>query len=152
MTTVRQSRFGRRLGLACAVMGAWLAASASALAQQQAAPTPSVVVHTIAEKDVTPEFRYVGRLVAVDTVAIRARVSGILEKRNFVEGRTVKKGQVLYEIEKAPYEVVVDQRKAELASARAQMVNAEADFKRKQSLQGRNVVSEASLDQSRAGL
>ncbi len=150
MNRVRQSRFGHRLKLACALMGLWLAAPLPALAQKQATPTPSVVVHTITEKDVTPEFRYVGRVVAVDTVAIRARVAGIIEKRNFVEGRTVKKGQVLFEIEKPPYEVVVDQRKAELASARAQLVNAESDFKRKESLQGRNVVSEASLDQSRA--
>ena len=120
-------------------------------AQQKNSQLPSVIVQTIEEKDVTPEFRYVGRVVARDTVSIRARVSGILERRNFVEGLTVKEGQVLFELEKAPYQVVVDQRKAELASAKAKLVNAEADFKRKSSLQGRNVVSEASLDESRAG-
>ncbi|MGI9476699.1 MAG: efflux RND transporter periplasmic adaptor subunit [Hyphomicrobiaceae bacterium] len=109
-------------------------------------------MQAVSEKDVTPEFRYVGRVVAVDTVAIRARVAGVLEKRNFIEGRTVKSGQVLFEIEKAPYEVVVDQRKAELASAEARVTNARADFKRKKSLQGRDVVSEASLDQSRADM
>ena len=125
-------------------------ASCRSVAQQPGGALPSVMVQAVAEKDVTPEFRYVGRVVAVDTVSIRARVTGILEKRNFTEGRLVKKGQVLFEIEKAPYEVVVQQRKAELASAEAQLVNAEADFKRKQSLQGRNVVSEASLDESRA--
>ncbi|MFY0610713.1 MAG: efflux RND transporter periplasmic adaptor subunit [Hyphomicrobiaceae bacterium] len=121
-----------------------------ASAQNAARPMPSVIVQAIAEKDVTPEFRYVGRVVAVETVSLRARVTGVLEKRNFTEGRTVKKGQVLFEIEQAPYEVVVDQRKAELASAQARRANAESDFKRKQSLQGRDVVSEASLDQSRA--
>ncbi|MEM7748943.1 MAG: efflux RND transporter periplasmic adaptor subunit [Pseudomonadota bacterium] len=125
--------------------------SISVMAQKAGGALPSVIVQTIEEKDVTPEFRYVGRVVAVDTVSIRARVSGILEKRNFIEGRTVKKGQVLFEIERAPYQVVVDQRKAELISAKAKLVNAEADFKRKSSLQGRNVVSEASLDESRAG-
>ena len=120
-------------------------------AQAQQAPNlPSVMVHEIVEKDVTPEFRYVGRVVAVDTVSIRARVAGILEKRNFIEGRNVEKGQVLFEIEKAPYEVIVDQRKAELASAEARLTNANADFKRKQSLQDRDVISEASLDQSQA--
>ncbi len=121
-----------------------------ALAQKASRPLPSVIVHTVVEKDVTPEFSYVGRIRAVDTVSIRARVSGILEKRNFIEGRIVKKGQVLFKIERAPYEVVVDQRKAELASAEAAQANAEADYKRKRSLKGRNVVSEASLDQSRA--
>ena len=134
-----------------ALLALFLISPLSVSAQAPGGSLPSVIVQAIEEKDVTPEFRYVGRIVAVDTVSIRARVSGILEKRNFVEGRTVKKGQVLFELEKAPYQVVVDQRKAELISAKAKLVNAEADFKRKSSLQGRNVVSEASLDESRAG-
>ena len=121
---------------------------ASALAQQANAPPPSVVVQAIQEKDVTPEFRYVGRVVATDTVDIRARVQGILETRNFVEGSTVEKGQLLFSIEKAPYEIVLDQRKAELASAEATLVNAIADFKRQKSLEGQNVVSEAALDKA----
>lgn len=136
--------------LTWALSGLMVMALLPVQAQQGQGALPSVIVHDIAEKDVTPEFRYVGRIVAVDTVAIRARVSGTLEKRNFVEGRIVEKGQVLFSIEKAPYEVVVDQRKAELASAEAKLVNAAADFKRKKSLEGRDVVSEASLDQSRA--
>ena len=49
-------------------------------AQQKHSQLPIVIVQTIEEKDVTPEFRYVGRVVARDTVSIRARVSGILER------------------------------------------------------------------------
>jgi membrane fusion protein, multidrug efflux system len=120
------------------------------LAQQVKKTVPSVMIQTVQEKDVTPEFRYVGRVEAVSTVEIRARVDGVIEKRDFVEGRKVRKGQLLFSIERAPYEVVVEQRRAELASAQAALTNAKADFQRKQSLQGRNVVSEASLDQSRA--
>jgi len=119
-------------------------------AQKPKATVPSVMVQTIKERDVTPEFQYVGRVVAVSTVEIRARVQGVIEKREFIEGRTVRKGQLLFSIERAPYEVVVQQRKAELASAKATLTNAQADFKRKKSLLGRNVVSEASLDQARA--
>ena len=104
-------------------------------AQQSDPAPPSVIVQAIAEKDVTPEFRYVGRVVATDTVSIRARVQGILESRNFVEGSIVKKDQLLFSIEKPPYEVVVDQRKAELASAKATVVNAAAEFTRQKSLQ-----------------
>jgi len=125
--------------------------SVAVQAQQKAESLPSVIVHPVAKKDVTPEFRYVGRVVAVDTVSLRARVAGMLEKRNFIEGRLVTKDQVLFEIEKAPYQVVVDQRKAELASAEAKLFNADANFKRKQSLQGRDIVSAASLDEARAG-
>lgn len=123
---------------------------ACAMAQQSSSPPPSVVVQAVQEKDVTPEFRYVGRVVATDTVSIRARVEGILEARNFVEGGTVTNGQLLFSVEKAPYEIVVDQRKAELASAEATLVNAIADFSRQKSLEGQNVVSEASLDKARA--
>lgn len=137
-------------GFALVVLAALGDMRNAAEAQQPKAALPSVTVHSIAEKDVTPEFRYVGRVVAVDTVSIRARVAGVLEKRNFIEGRTVRKGQVLFQIEQAPYQVVVEQRKAELASAEAKLANAEADFKRKRSLEGRSVVSEASLDASRA--
>ncbi|MGI9523114.1 MAG: efflux RND transporter periplasmic adaptor subunit [Hyphomicrobiaceae bacterium] len=120
--------------------------------QDASNPLPSVIVQDVVEKDVTPEFRIVGRVVATDTVEIRARIEGILEKRNFIEGSTVKENQLLFEIEREPYQVVVDQRKAELAGAEANKTNADADFKRKESLVGRRVVSEASLDESRAAM
>jgi len=121
-----------------------------AFAQQTPPPPPSVVVQVVEEKDVTPEFRYVGRVNAIDTVSIRARIEGILEARNFVEGEGVEKGQLLFSIEKATYQVVVDQRTADLASAQASLVAATADFNRKKTLQGRDIVSVASLDQARA--
>lgn len=113
-------------------------------------PPPTVVVHEIEKKDVTPEFRYVGRVVAKNTVDIRARVSGFLEQRSFAEGSLVKTGQRLFTIEKAPYEIVVDQKKADLASAEATLANAKAAFERKQALRGGNVVSAAALDEARA--
>ena len=122
----------------------------TARAQEGTPPPPSVVVQAVQEKDVTPEFTYVGRVVAYDTVDVRARIQGVIEARNFTEGRIVEKGQLLFSIEHAPYTVVVDQRKAELASAQATLTNAKADFARKESLQGRNVVSEASVDEARA--
>lgn len=121
-----------------------------ASAQQPQVRPPSVIVQTIEEKDVTPEYRYVGRVVATNTVDIRARVQGILETRNFTEGHRVEKDQLLFSIEKAPYEAVVAQRKAELAGAEAKRVNANADFARKQELEGREFASKAALDLARA--
>lgn len=141
----------RRVGIASALLSLIVISPILAQAQSGGADSvPSVIVQTVEEKDVTPEFRHVGRIVAVDTVSIRARVSGVIEKRNFVEGSTVTKDEVLFELEKEPYEVVVEQRQAELASAKATAANADADYKRKLSLQDRQVVSEASLDQSLA--
>ena len=69
-----------------------------------------------------------------------------------MDGQTVRKGQKLFDIESAPYQVVVEQRRAELASARATEINAAADFRRKKALVGRSVVSGAKLDEARAAL
>jgi membrane fusion protein (multidrug efflux system) len=115
-------------------------------------PAPAVTYVVVDTRDVTPQFEYPGRAEALETVELRARVEGFLQKRNFREGADVKAGETLFMIERAPYEVVVDQRTAEVAAADAALVNAAADFKRKSALAKRNDVSQASLDQSRAAL
>jgi membrane fusion protein (multidrug efflux system) len=123
-------------------------------AQQKrgAQPIPSVVVDIVREKDVSQTGNFIGRVEAVNSVNIRARVKGVLESRNFVDGQTVTQDQLLFVIESAPYQVVVDQRQAELASARATEINAAADFRRKKALVGRSVVSGAKLDEAGAAL
>ncbi len=141
-------------GLCCLLLGASSPVArlaGSAWAQPASAP-PSVTVHAIQEKDVTPQLSYVGRVVAKDTVDIRARIQGILESKHFLEGGRVEKGQLLFTIEKEPYEIVVAQRQAELAGAEARLVKAKADFKRKSDLVGRDVVSQAVLEDSRANM
>jgi membrane fusion protein (multidrug efflux system) len=111
---------------------------------------PAVIVTPATERDVTPQFEYVGRVEAVETVDLRARVEGFLEKRSFKEGAEIKKGALLFIIEKAPYEVVVQERQADLAIAEATRKNAESDFKRKSALVRRGNVSRSSLDESRS--
>lgn len=113
---------------------------------------PGVIVAPAMARDVTPQFEYVGRVEAVETVDLRARVEGFLEKRSFREGTEIEKGALLFVIEKAPYEVVVDERSADLAASEATLKNAEADFRRKSELVRRGNVSRASLDESRAAL
>ncbi len=115
-------------GFGLAALLAVCVSATAAAAQKKSPPPPSVIVQKVVQKDVTPTYRFVGRIVAVDTVDIRARVEGILQSRDFIEGRVVKKGQRLFLIEKAPYEVIVEQRLAELASAEATQTHAKADF------------------------
>lgn len=115
-------------------------------------PAPSVIVVETAERDVTPQFEYPGRAEAVKSVDIRARVEGFLESRDFREGADVAEGDILFRIERAPYEVIVDQRRAEVASAQAALKNAEADYKRKEALVKRNDVARAQLDESLAAM
>ncbi|MGI9417503.1 MAG: efflux RND transporter periplasmic adaptor subunit [Geminicoccaceae bacterium] len=112
---------------------------------------PSVVVAPIESRDVTPSFSFVGRVEAVDRVDLRARVQGYIEKRHFREGGEVKEDDILFTLEQAPYQVVVDQRKADLAGAEATLKEATAELKRKEELVGRGVLSEAELDTAAAG-
>ncbi len=113
---------------------------------------PSVIVAIVVERDVTPQFEYVGRVEAVETVDLRARVEGFLENRFFREGAEIGSGELLFVIEKATYEVAVLEREADLAVAQATLTNSEADFKRKSTLADQGNISAASLDQARATL
>ena len=119
------------------------------LAQDQQ-PQPSVIVAPVQSQDITPSFNFVGRVEAVDRVELRARVEGFIEERHFKEGSEVKAGDTLFTLESEPYQVVVDQRKADLAGAEATLKEAEAELKRKQDLVARDVLSEAELDAATA--
>lgn len=113
---------------------------------QDAAPPPGVIVALVMSQDVTPTLSYVGRVEATDTVELRARVEGFLEIQHFQEGRYVQANELLFTIEKAPYEVVVAQRKADLAGAEANLKNAKADLSRKQGLVKKKLISQSELD------
>ncbi len=126
----------------------WLGGPVVSLAEDQ--PAPSVVVAPIESMDVTPSFSFVGRVEAVDRVDLRARVQGFIEERHFREGGEVKAGELLFTLEKAPYQVVVDQRNADLAGAEATLKEAKAELKRKEDLVGRGVLSAAELDTASA--
>ena len=115
-------------------------------AQEQPAEAPSVVVTTAERRDVTPSFSYVGRVEAVESVDLIARVEGFLQERNFREGGNVKQGDLLFLIEQAPYEITVQERRADLAGAQATLKNAEDDYARKEALLKRKNVSEAARD------
>lgn len=132
--------------LACLAGGLVAVATHNAHAQQSVASTPSVLVHAVGERDITPQFEQVGRVEAVDSVDLRARVQGFLQERKFREGSLVKKGQTVFVIEKDTYEVVVDQRKADLAGAEASLKKAELELARKKQLQGETFASKADLE------
>ena len=120
--------------------------------QQAAPPPPSVVVEAAQMRDVTEQRKFTGRIEAVDTVQIRARVQGFLNKRQFKEGEEVKKGQLLFEIEREPFEIAVEQAEANLASAKAALTLAQQTFERTKQLVSRNTASKASLDDAQSAL
>lgn len=132
---------------ACAIV-VW--SSAAAFAQAPAAAPPAVLVQPAELRDITAQRDFLGRVQAADKVELRARVEGFLEKRSFQEGGLVKEGQVLFQIDKAPFDAEVDQREADLAGAKAVLKNAEVQLARAEELVGKQAVAQATLDQRAA--
>ena len=112
-----------------------------------APPPPSVTVAKPVARTIVDQDEYVGRFLAVDAVEIRARVSGYLESVHFTDGQTVKKGDLLFTIDRRPYQTTLDQIRANLAQARANLAFTEADLARAQQLVRDRTISEQVFDQ-----
>lgn len=129
-----------------------LAASASfplAAWAQGAPPAPTVLVVQVAPRDIARQAEFNGRVRAVDRVEIRARVGGPLGERRVTDGQDVPEGAVLYTIDPAPYEAVVEQRRAAIEAAEATLEVASAQYERARELWRTRSIPEATLDQRR---
>ncbi|MCY6379463.1 efflux RND transporter periplasmic adaptor subunit [Hoeflea prorocentri] len=122
----------------------------AATAQEQSASKPNVTVATVAGEQLGNRGSYIGRVQAVSTVNIVARVEGFLEQRNFQEGGTVKKGDLLYVIEKGIYEADVASSKAQLEGAQATLKNATIDLERQRILLSKDDVPQSTYDSALA--
>lgn len=103
-------------------------------AQQGAPPPPTVTVAKPTTRSITDYDEYVGRFAAVDLVNVYARVSGYLEKVAFTDGQLVKQGDLLFSIDKRPFQVALDQAQANLAKSQADLDFAQSDLQRAQTL------------------
>ena len=83
-----------------------------------APPPPAVTVAPVLQRDVAEWDEFSGRLEAVDQVEIQPRVDGFIRRVNFTEGREVRKGEVLFEIDPRPYQADLDRAQAQLEQAR----------------------------------
>src|SRR5690348_2989240 len=112
-----------------------LLAVLSAGAKAQPAPGPPAVGVVRAERQqITETDEFIGRIQSVGRVALVARVTAFLEKRQFVEGAEVKKGDLLYLLEQPPFQAQVDNNKANVAQLEAQHRNAQLTLERAQYL------------------
>src|SRR3954468_16611735 len=116
--------------------------------KQAAPPPPAVTLAKPTKQQVTDYDEYVGRFVAVDMVEVRARVSGYLEKVHFRDGQTIKHGELLFSIDKRPFQNALAQVKANLALAKSNVTFTEADYARAQQLLRDRTISEQVFDQS----
>jgi multidrug efflux system membrane fusion protein len=115
--------------------------------QQGAAPPPSVTVASPVQRTVVDQDEYVGRFVAVDSVEVRSRVSGYLAEIRFTDGQMVKKDELLFVIDHRPFQIALEQMRANLAQARANLAFAEADLARGQELVHNKTITEQTFDQ-----
>src|SRR5581483_2323394 len=125
-------------------VAAALSVVTTSLAQQPTAPVVNVV--TAEKRPVTESSRFVGRIEAIERVDVRARVTGYLDRVLFKDGEVVKTGAPLYLIEKGPFEAAVQQAKANVLRARAQLDNAVVQRQRAEDLLRSNSTSVAIRD------
>jgi membrane fusion protein, multidrug efflux system len=116
------------------LLGVLLCLSAGAAAQPAPGGPPAVGVVRAERQQITESDEFIGRIQAVSRVALVARVSAFLDKRLFVEGAEVKKGDLLYVLEQPPFQAQVDAAKASVEQFEAQHRNAELSLQRAQAL------------------
>jgi multidrug efflux system membrane fusion protein len=94
---------------------------------------PLVRVQEVTEKKITPTREYIGRVEAINSVDLVARVSGYLESIQFIEGRHVKAGDLMFTIEKDRFQAEIESRKGTVSQIEANIVEAEKYLRRLQS-------------------
>jgi RND family efflux transporter MFP subunit len=121
--------------------------SNQAPAQSAAPPPPQVTVAKPTVRTIVDQDEYVGRFTAVDSVEVRSRLSGYLASIHFTDGQMVKKGDLLFTIDRRPFQVVLEQARANLEQARANLRYTESDLARGQQLVREKTITEQVFDQ-----
>lgn len=141
----------RTLSLSAAAVTAAMLLPISAMPQGVGTGAPPAVGVVKAEpRPMTESTEFNGRIEARDRVDLVARVTAFLNERLFVEGADVKKGQLLYRLERAPFEADVEVKEAAVAQAQAQLENANLTLSRAQELLQRNAGTQVALDSALA--
>jgi RND family efflux transporter MFP subunit len=128
-------------------LATFLAGCGQGQRQQAAPPPPKVTVAKPAQRTIVDQDEYVGRFVAVDVVEVRARVSGYLDKVHFTDGQIVKQGDLLFTIDKRPFQNTLDQARANLEVAKSNVAFTQSDLARGQQLLRDRTISEQIYEQ-----
>ncbi len=110
------------------------------------APPPEVSVIKVDPRDVPVTFEYVAQTQSSQQVEIRARVSGFLDKRTYTEGAVVKEGEILFLMDKKPFQAQLDAMQGALGQQQARLQTARANLARIRPLAAQNAVSQKDLD------
>ncbi|MCK9589364.1 MAG: efflux RND transporter periplasmic adaptor subunit [Terrimicrobiaceae bacterium] len=109
-------------------------------------PPPLVTVTPVQEREIQDFVVFTGRTEAVQTVDVRARVSGYLTETKFKDGQDVKKGDVLFVIDPRPYQADLDRAQAEFDKAQADLQLAGIEYNRSRELRQKNAISAQDFD------
>lgn len=135
-------------GLARLLISAGLVVAGVTAGHAQAGPPgpPAVGVFEAVKRPITESNEFLGRIEAPNRVNVVARVTAFLEKRNFVEGAEVKAGDLLYQLERGPFEADLASKKAQVAQLQATLVNAKLTTDRAKALLGGPAGQQSSVD------
>lgn len=113
-------------------------------------PPPAVVIEKVEVLDASNPAEFIGRVEAIESVDIRARVQGFVRSVNFQAGQTIKAGDLLFEIEPAQYQASAASAQAQLDRAGASRKEAENRLARTRELIKRDAAAQATLDEAQA--
>jgi len=150
-------RFGQRALRVCRVLGPCAAVlpALAACGQQNAyvpPPPPKVVVAQPLQQQVPLFVELTGNLKAFNEVKLEARVQGFLEQQKYVDGATVKKGDLLFVIQQNTYQAQLDQAKASLEADKAAQANAQVEYTRQSTLGQQQFASQSRVDDAKTKL
>jgi RND family efflux transporter MFP subunit len=120
--------------------------------QKGGPPALPVTVATPLVRQVTEWDDYVGRFEAVDSVEVRPRASGYLQRAHFTDGQYVRAGQLLFTIDARPTQALLDQSRAQLVRAQATLANARTELARSETLAASQAASKEEVEQRRAAV
>jgi membrane fusion protein, multidrug efflux system len=147
------------LHLACLLLALCLAgltgcaSDSSGQESAQAAPPPTeVVADTVTRTNVPLEMAFMGQTAGSREVEVRARVGGILLRRNYEEGARVRQGDLMFEIDPAPYQAALEQAQGLLGQAEAKLAQAQRDQARMETLYKDDVVAKKDRDDAQTTL
>jgi multidrug efflux system membrane fusion protein len=129
------------MGTALSLMGCGQALPAS-----PPPPSPTVTVAAVEEHQIMEWDQFIGRLEAVESVEIRARVSGYIERVVFTAGKEVRQGDLLFQIDPRPYQAEVARAEAQLVEARSSAALAARNLERSKALAAGDAISREDLD------
>jgi len=115
-------------------------------------PPPEIVAYTVSKSNLPMHLAFMGQTAGSREVEVRARVGGILLRRNYEEGGRVRRGDLMFEIDPAPYQAALDQAKGALGQTEANLAQAKRDAERMEKLYKGDVVAKKDFDDAKTTL